>query len=305
MGSTAIEIWEAISQHAETLAEQAGKAVVAVASGHRVSASGVHWKPGVIVTASHLVRGADEVNVILSGGSTVKGRVAGRDSTTDLAAVRLDSAATVASLPRASGATVGQMVLAVARSGRGELSASAGIVARTGGPWQSWRGGQIERLLRPDVRLYPGQSGSALVNGRGELLGINSAALARDSVITLPTETVDRVIDELLERGHIMHPYLGIAMQEVPLPKEWRSTANSEQEHALLIMHVAPETPAMQAGISLGDVILSADAQPVQGVREFHRVLKRKRTGEALKLGIVRGGHAIEAEVTLGDRPRR
>lgn len=304
MSSTANEIWEAISKHAGTLAEQTGKAVVAVDAGHRVAASGVHWKPGVIVTASHLVRRAAEVNIILPDGNTVRGTVAGRDSTTDLAAVRLDSPATLATLPLASSAKVGELVLAVARSGRGELSASAGIVARIGGPWHSWRGGQIDRLLRPDIRLYPGQSGSALVNGRGELLGINSSVLARESVITLPTETVDRVINELLERGHIMQPYLGIAMQEVQLPQEWRSSVDPEQEHGLLVMHVATDAPAKQAGITLGDVIIAADARPVQDARQLHRLLMQKHTGEALKLRVLRSGNALEAEVRLGDRPR-
>ena len=304
MGSTAKEIWEAISDQAGTLAEQSGKAIVAVNAGHRVAASGTHWRPGVIVTASHLVRRATDVDVILPDSKIVKGTMVGRDSTTDIAAVRFDSQATLATLPHASSAKVGELVLAVARSGRGELSASAGIVARVGGPWQSWRGGQIDRLLRPDLRLYPGQSGSALVNGRGELLGINTVVLARESVITLPTETVDRVVTELLERGHIQRPYLGIAMQEVQLPREWRSGAASDQEHGLLVMHVAPDGPAKQAGINLGDVIISADGKPVQGVRQLHRLLSEKRTGEAIRLHIARGGSFTEAEVTLGDRPR-
>jgi S1-C subfamily serine protease len=305
MGSTTNEIWEAISSHGATLAEQTGKAVVAVDAGHRVAASGVHWKSGVIVTASHLVRRAAEVEVILPDGSRVNGTVAGSDSTTDLAAVRIEKSANLGILPLASGAKVGELVLAVARSGRGELSASAGIVARVGGPWHSWRGGQIDRLLRADVRLYPGQSGSALVNGRGELLGINSSVLARESVITLPPETVDRVVQELLDRGHIARPYLGIAMQEVPLPQEWRASAGLDQEHGLLVTHVAPDGPAKHAGISLGDLVVSVDAQPVGGFRHFHRTLALKRTGEAVKLRVLRAGNATEAEVTLGDRPRR
>ena len=304
MGSTANQVWEAISSHTSTLAEQTGNAIVAVDTGHRVAASGVHWRPGIVVTASHLIRRADEVGVILPDGR-VKGTIAGRDSTTDLAAVRIESSANLVTLPIASGAKVGELVLAVARSGRGELSASAGIVARVGGPWHSWRGGQIDRLLRPDVRLYPGQSGSALVNGRGELLGVNSSVLARESVITLPTETVDRVLNELLERGHIAQPYLGIAMQEVPLPQEWRASAGSDQEHGLLVMHVAPEGPAKQAGINLGDLVTSIDAQPVDGFRHFHHMLTLKRTGEVVKLRVLRAGNGTEVEVTLGDRPRR
>jgi S1-C subfamily serine protease len=176
-------------------------------------------------------------------------------------------------------------------------------MARTGGPWQTWRGSQIDRLLRPDVRLYPGQSGSALVNGRGELIGINSSVLARESVITVPPETIDRVVNELSERGHIAHPYLGIAMQEVSLPQEWRS--GGYEQGGLLVMHVAPDTPAKQSGIGLGDLIVGVDSQNVQSIRQFHRVLTQKRVGDTLDLSIIRGGNTIAAKVTLGDRPRR
>jgi S1-C subfamily serine protease len=113
------------------------------------------------------------------------------------------------------------------------------------------------------------------------------------------------VVNELLERGHVAHPYLGIAMQEVPLPQEWRSSADPDQEHGLLVMHVAPDSPAKHANLNLGDVIVSADVQPVQSTRQLHRLLTKKRTGEGLKLRVLRAGKAIEAEITLGDRPRR
>ena len=120
MASAVNQIWEVMSSKAATLAEEAGRAVVAVDAGYRVVASGVHWKPGVIVTASHLVRRASEVDVSLPDGSTVKGMVAGRDSATDLAAVRIDNYATLSILPTTSVVKVGELVLAVARSRRGE-----------------------------------------------------------------------------------------------------------------------------------------------------------------------------------------
>jgi len=113
------------------------------------------------------------------------------------------------------------------------------------------------------------------------------------------------VLKELLERGHVAQPYLGIAMQEVPLPQEWRASAGSDQEHGLLIMHVAPDGPAKRAGINLGDLIVGADAQPVHGFRHFYHMLALKRTGEMVKLRVLRAGNASEVEVTLGDRPRR
>ncbi len=303
--STGKELWHALSERISELAAEAGKAIVAVEAGQRVSASGVHWKPGVVVTAAHLVRRAEAVDVLLPGGETIRGQVTGRDGTTDLAAIRIGAANGLSTLPFGSSARPGELVLAVGRSRRGEPAVAAGVMARVGGPWRTWRGGQIERLLRPDVQLYPGQSGSALINGQGQLLGINSAVLARASAITLPVETVERVVNELLERGHISHPYLGLAMQEVPLPEDWQTAAGPGQKLGLLVMHVAPESPAKQAGILLGDLIVSAEGEPVQGYRGLHRLLAQKRTGEALKLRLLRAGSAVDVSVTLGDRPQR
>ena len=317
------DIWAAFSNQTAELAEQAGRAVVAVEAGDRVAASGVHWREGVIVTAAHLVRRADEATVTLPGGSTAKGTLIGRDATTDLAVVSISDHSTLRTLPFASSARVGEFVLAIARSGRGELSASAGIIARTGENWRTWRGGEVDRLLRPDVRLYPGQSGSVLINGHGEVLGVNSAILARDSVITLPVETVDRVANELLEHGHIAQPYLGIAVQQVPLPPEWQKAAGTTQEQGLLVMHVHPEGPSKRAGVALGDVIVSIDAQRMDDLRALRRQLAKKRIqflrglnrkvvfnpaahkGELVAVKLLRAGNVIETSVELADRPTR
>jgi S1-C subfamily serine protease len=299
------DIWAALSSQTADLADRTGKSVVAVNAGHRVAASGVHWRPGIVVTAAHLVRRADEVSVILPNGTGVKGAVAGLDATTDLAAIKLAERGDIPTATLGTGARVGEFVLAVARSGRGELSASAGIMARVGERWRTWRGGEVERLLRPDVRLYPGQSGSALVNGRGEVLGINSSVLARESVITLPVPTVDRVLSELLERGHIARPYLGVAMQPVALPAEWQVAAGTQQGYGLLVMHVQPDGPAQKAGISLGDVLISVGGVVVEDFRELQRHLAMKKTGEPLTVRLLRSGKALDVTVDLGDRPRR
>jgi S1-C subfamily serine protease len=143
------------------------------------------------------------------------------------------------------------------------------------------------------------------VNGRGELLGINSVVLARESVITLPVVTVERILQELLDRGHIARAYLGLMMQEVSLPQEWRAAAGSEQEQGLLVMHVASEGPAKRAGVSLGDVVIGVDEKPVQGIRQLHHMLAQAKTGDVSSLRLLRGGSSVEAKVELGDRPRR
>jgi S1-C subfamily serine protease len=305
MDSTGKEIWDALSGRIAEVAEQASKAVVTVEAGYRVSASGVHWRPGVVVTAAHLVRRTDSVNLILPTGGAVQGNIAGRDGTTDIAVIRLEDAAGLATLPFNSNVRLGELVLAIGRSRRGELAVAAGTIARVGSGWRTWRGGEIDRLLRPDVQLYPGQSGGPLINGNGEVLGINSSILARASAITIPVETVDRVATQLLEHGHISRPYLGVAMQEVPLPQEWRPAGSQNQEFGLLVMHVAPGSPAQHASVLLGDVIVSAESEPVMGYRNLHRILSQRRTGDALRLRLLRGGVGFDANVTLGDRPRQ
>src|SRR5207248_11097181 len=100
-------------------------------------------------------------------------------------------------LSDASKLRVGQLVLAIGRATLGDLAAAAGIIARVGAPWQTWSGGKIDTLIRPDVTLYPGQSGSALVDSRGRVLGMNTSVLARAATITVPTATIERVISEI------------------------------------------------------------------------------------------------------------
>ncbi|HMK29082.1 MAG TPA: S1C family serine protease, partial [Terriglobales bacterium] len=191
------------------------------------------------------------------------------------------------------------------RSTRGEVAASAGIVARLGGPWKTWRGGHIDQLLRPDVTLYLGQSGSALVNGDGRVLGINTSVLARRATITVPAVTVDRVLFELLRRGYIARPYLGVAMQPVPLPEDVRHKLKLESNAGLLVLHAEAEGPASTAGVMLGDVIVALQGRPVADVRDVLQQLSELHTGESAKVTIARGGEKVELAVTIGERPRR
>ena len=142
----------------------------------------------------------------------------------------------------------------------------------------------------PDVQLYVGQSGSALVNEQRQVLGINSPALARQAVIPIPTQTIDRIVDAILERGHVPRPYLGLAMQAVPIPELSRSFFPAEAEHALLVMHVEPKAPAALSGVMVGDLIVSANGNPANNVREFLHWLSGLHIGDTISLVVIRGG---------------
>ena len=150
MGSSSV--WENLSNEIAGAAESVGPSVVGIRGRHRIMASGIQWRNGVIVTAEHPVRRADEVSIILEAGKSVTAAIAGRDPSTDLAVVKL---AENESLPvpelSASARTLGHLVLALGRSWRGNLVASVGTVGGLAGEWRTWRGGRVDRRNCPRV----------------------------------------------------------------------------------------------------------------------------------------------------------
>jgi S1-C subfamily serine protease len=299
--------WDTISSQLSDVAEQTGKSVVAVHGGRRVAGSGIIWHSGIIVTASHMMRRTEDVEVTIADQSRHRASFLGRDPGTDVAVFRFDqtSAAPPAQLRGGSGLRVGQLILAVGRSTLGDLAASAGIIARLGGPWHSWRGGKVDTLVRSDVTLHIGQSGGALVDSGGRVIGMNTSALARAAAITIPSATVDRVVAEITEHGGVFRPYLGLAMQPVALPEDLRSKLQIDGESALMVMQVEPESPGADAGIMLGDLIVSVNHRPVGGIEQVQRALHGSKRGDSIELGYARGGQLLSAKVKLADRPRR
>ena len=299
--------WETLSNQFAEIAEQSGKFIVAVHGGRRVAGSGIVWRPGIVVTASHMLRRTEDVDVAFGGESRHKAMFLGRDPGTDVAVLKLDNRDSAAPelLSDASKLRVGQLVLAVGRSTLGDLAAAAGIIARLGAPWQTWRGGRIDTLLRPDVTLYPGQSGSALVDSRGRVLGMNTSALARAATITVPAATIERVVSEIVEHGGVFRPYLGLAMQAVSVPQELSKKLQIAHDSALMVMQVEPESPSAGAGITLGDLIISINSQSVSGIEDVQRMLNKAKRGDSVDLGYVRGGQLASVKVNLADRPRR
>lgn len=291
-------IWNGLSQSVAATIEAVQDSIVTVHGGGRSTSSGVVWRPGVIVTVRHGLRRSDSLQVALHGEPR-PAMLAGSDAGTDLAVLRAD---TGRAIETGGAVRVGEVVLAVGRSGLGDVSASAGIIARVGSAWRTWRGGQIDRLIRPDVRLYVGQSGSALVNEYRQVLGINSAALARNAVITIPASTVDRVVDAILERGHVPRPYLGAAMQAVPVPEASRSHFAQDVDEALLVLHVEPNAPASAAGILVGDLLLAVNGVEVHNVHQVQHQLAARNVGDPMPVAVIRGGVRIDLTVTLTDR---
>ena len=300
--ATEKSLWTQLSSSFADSIADLEKSIVAIDGGAGSTTSGVVWRPGVIVTTHHGLRLRENLNIILAGES-LSARLIGSDATTDLVVLGADSDK-LTPAPNANDPVTrtGEVVLSVGRSRLGDISASCGIIARTGSAWRTWRGGEIDRLIRPDIRLYVGQSGSALVNEQRQVLGINTPALARQAVITIPAQTIHRVVDAILKLGHVPRPFLGLAMQPIPIPEPARGLFPGGAEETLLVTHVEPKAPAAEAGVMVGDVIVSFNGKPVQGVREILHRLRALRIGDTVSLSVLRGGTKLDLIVSVADQ---
>ena len=303
----ASSVISSFSQELAAAAEQVGPSVVTVRARHRLPSSGIHWRKGIVVTSDHTLRREDDITILLPGGKSVATKLAGRDPGTDLAVLKLDGDAglVVPQFADASGVKLAHVILALGRTRRGSLVASAGIIGGLSGEWRTWSGGRVDQNIRLDLVLYPGFSGGPLVNGEGKVLGINTKGLGRGRAITIPVSTVNRTVDELLEKGHIARPYLGLAMQAVAIPEALRSKFKSAPAGGLLVIHVEAGGPADKAGIVLGDVIVELQGKPALDTENVQDVLASARIGQSLGTTIMRAGVPLDLSIRLGERPAR
>ena len=282
--------------------ERTAPAIVTVHARRRLPSTGIHWRPGVIVTADHTVRAEEDITVTTPDGRALPAALAGRDPGTDLAVLTVkDAGSSTAALGDDAALKVGHLVLALGYGPR----VSWGVIGALGPRWRSWRGGEIERLVRLDLTLYPGFSGGPLVDAAGRVVGLNTSGLARDARLTVPATTVTRVADELLRTGHVSRGYLGLGMQPVPLPEPLRRQLSLTRETGLIVVTVEPDGPAARAGVLLGDVLVALDGAPVSDLDDVQARLGSDRIGVAVPAVLVRAGARTELSITVGTQPRR
>lgn len=297
-----------ITKAVETIAGS----IVAIDARPRVATSGVIWQTGgIIVSTNHTIQRDDDITVALADGRTTSATLVGRDAGTDIAVLRIDDEEIANSLKLADTAgtseiKVGNFVLAVGRTNAETgVTASFGIINQTGGAWRTWRGDEIERFISLDLAIYLGFSGGALVNADGQVLGVNTSAFGRGLALTIPSDTVNRVVSTLLTKGKIARPYLGIGTQVVPLPENLREKLNLEQPSGLMMLTVEADGAAEKAGVLIGDVLLSLDDKPTLEPADVQAALWGKEAGNAVSAKILRGGELKEIEIVLGERPER
>lgn len=294
-----------LSSQLASAVEAAGKSVVAIHARRRIPSSGILWRDGVIVGASHTVRSEGEISISLPNGESAKATIAGRDSATDLIVLRVKgNSPKAAARADVSSLRVGSLVLAVGRPGK-NVSASFGIVSAVGEGWRTWQGARIDRVLRLDLAVYDGFSGGPLVDAGGGVLGINNSALARGTPLALPAQAVDRVVDELLERGHVRRPFIGVAVQPVALSAALVKQHELSGEGALLIVSIADDSPAEKGGLLLGDLLLEANDQRLSRPDDLLDALSGTARDQAVSLTVLRGGVLKTVSITPVDRGER
>jgi S1-C subfamily serine protease len=282
--------------------ERVSGAVVAVNARPRLASTGMHWRPGIIVTADHTVRSDEDITIARPDGRTTPASLVGRDPSTDLAVLRIsDADLPVASLGEPGSLQVGHIVLAVGHGPR----VSWGVMSALGGRWHSARGGAIDQFLRPDLTLYPGFSGGPLVDVQGRVLGINTSGLLHQLELAIPSTTVGRVVDELVARGRVSRGFLGVGLQPVRLPEAARRAFPAASETGLIVVSVQPDGPAAQSGLLLGDILVTLDGSAVDSPEDAQAVIGAKPVGSTIAAAILRASAATELRITVGDRPSR
>ncbi len=291
----------ALSADLANAVEHAGRSLVAIHARRRIPSSGIAWRPGVIVAASHTVTRDEEINITLPDGSTAPATLAGRDPSTDLAVLRTAVELRPADRGDSASLQVGHIVLGVGRPG-GEPTASLGVVSAAGGEWRTWQGGRIDRFIRLDMAIYDGFSGGALVESGGRVLGLNTSRLARGFAIAIPGSTVDRVAEQVLATGGVRRGYLGIASQPVRLPDALRASHGLTASLGLMIVSVEARGPADRAGLMLGDILVALDGAPVGDPSDVLAALGPERVGRVLETRVLRAGQVLTLAVTIGRR---
>lgn len=294
-----------LSHDLASTVELVGRSVVAIHARRRIPSSGVVWRPGVVVAASHTIARDEDIGVTLASGRTAAATLAGRDQATDLAVLRLEEAA-VPPVERGEEQElqVGRLVLALGRPGP-QLTASLGIVSAVGGEWRTWQGGRVERFVRLDLAIYDGFSGGPLVEAGGRVLGLNTSGLSRAMALALPAVTVDRVADQLLASGRVSRGYLGLAAQPVQLPDALRQKLGTSGRVGLVVVNLEAGGPAEQSGLLLGDILIALDGHEVGDPADLMAALGGERVGRPVELRLLRGGEPRTVAVTVGERPPR
>jgi S1-C subfamily serine protease len=263
--------------------------------------SGFVFTPdGFILTNSHVVHDARKIEVTVSGGRKYDAQLIGDDPDTDLAVIRINAPNLVpAHLGEAQKIRVGQLVLAIGNPYGFQYSVTAGVVSALGRSLRAQSGRLMDDVIQTDAALNPGNSGGPLVNSRGEVVGVNTAMILPAQGISFATsiDTAKFVASRLIRDGKVSRSYVGLAGQNVPLPRRIVRYYNLAVESGILVVSFEGRSPAKDAGLREGDIIIGLDDHPTAGIDDLHKLLSEDRIGHKSSLSVIRGTQKLQLEV--------
>jgi S1-C subfamily serine protease len=318
------DLLDAYSRAVISAAEQVSPAVVNIDISHRLpaqpataarfphevrgSGSGFVFTPdGFILTNSHVVHQATKIGVTLSDGRSCLATLVGDDPDTDLAVIRIDAPRLVpARLGDSHTLQVGRLVIAIGNPYGFQCTVTAGVVSALGRSLRSGSGRLIDDLIQTDTALNPGNSGGPLVTSRGEVIGVNTAVIlpAQGLCFAIAINTAKFVASRLMRDGKIHRSYIGVAGQNVTLPRRLVRFHLLPQESGVLVVSLEKASPAQRAGVREGDVIIGYGNHAVAGIDDLHRVLTDEQVGARALLTVVRRTEKLQLEITPEASPR-
>ncbi|MCA9727330.1 MAG: trypsin-like peptidase domain-containing protein [Candidatus Eisenbacteria bacterium] len=260
---------------------------------------------GLILTNSHVVEGASRIWVSLIDGTRSEAVLIGDDPDTDLAVIRIpDLGHPVVDLGDSSALRVGQVAIAIGNPFGFQYSVTAGVVSALGRSLRSRSGRLIDDVLQTDAALNPGNSGGPLVDSRGVVIGVNTAMIrpAQGICFAIAVNTASFVATQLITRGRIRRGYLGFAGQTVTIPRRFVRVFGLGLGTGILISSVERGSPAAEAGMLTGDLLVRFGGDPVAGVDDLHRHLTEDRIGVPTSLSVIRRTRVLELAVTPIER---
>jgi S1-C subfamily serine protease len=261
---------------------------------------------GYALTNNHVIQGAGAIEVLFADGSTAPADLVGGDADTDTALVRVHGGQlTPVALGDSDSLRAGQLVVAMGNPFGLQATVTAGVVSALRRTLRATTGRLIEDIIQTDAALNPGNSGGALLDSKGRVIGVNTAIIAGANAtgFAIPINTVKRVIPDLMREGRVVRGYLGLAGQTVPFPKAAAARFGIALPAGIQIVQIVPGGPAEKAGLRAGDVILSVDGKDAPSVDSIHRILDRNSIGRPSQLRVLRHGEVITARITPERRP--
>jgi S1-C subfamily serine protease len=260
------------------------------------------------MTNSHVVHGAERIEVILNDGRRPDAHLLGEDPENDLAVLRIYAPnLTAAKLAESKQVKVGQVAIAIGNPYGFDCTVTAGVVSALGRSFRSRSGRLMDNIIQTDAALNPGNSGGPLVNSRGEVIGVNTAVIlpAQGLCFAIAIDTAKYVAGWLIKDGKIRRSYIGVAGQNVKVHRRVVRYYQLPVESGLLVLSTERGSPAEKAGLREGDVIVGFNGNPVPDVDALHRLLNETTIGVPGTLVVIRHTEKLELGITpVESRPR-